>query len=141
MTSSTASWMAVLADLPMTESKVKSAPMVTLGGRAAACRVAGRAAQRQSNRRRRRRRVLELELEEEDQDDAISFPSPALVEAQAQAKKQQVMVTVMVMRAYGCRLSRPLTPVRTWQRRAETERYDLGGRKKRRNKRAPTATG
>ena len=83
--------------------------------------------------------MLELELEEEDQDDAISFPSPALVEAQAQAKKQQVMV--MVMRAYGCRLSRPLTPVRTWQRRAETERYDLGGRKKRRNKRAPTATG
>jgi hypothetical protein len=71
--------------------------------------------------------VLEEE-EEEDQDDAISFSSPALLKAE---------------RAYGCRLSRPLTPVRTWQRRPETERYDFGkeGRKKERKKRAPTATG
>jgi hypothetical protein len=53
LTSSTASWMAVLADLPMTESKVKRAPMVTLGGRAAAGSATGRTAQRQSSRRSR----------------------------------------------------------------------------------------
>jgi hypothetical protein len=111
LTSSTASWMAVLADLPMTESKVKRAPTVTLGGRAAAaCRATGKAVQRQISRRS----VLVLVLEEEeDKGDAISFSS-SLDLLQAQAKKQQLRVRV---RAYGCRLSWPLTPVRTWQQR------------------------
>ena len=52
LTSSTASWMAVLADLPMTELKAKRAPMVMLVGRAA-CRATGKTVQRQSSRRRR----------------------------------------------------------------------------------------
>jgi hypothetical protein len=52
LTSSTASWMAVLADLPMTESKVKRAPIVMLVGRAA-CRATGNMVHRQSSRRRR----------------------------------------------------------------------------------------
>ena len=116
MTSLTASWMAVLADLPMRQSKVKSAPMVTLGGRAAACRATGKAAQRQSNWRSVP--VLVLEEEDEDQDDAISFSTPAPLKAQAQGKKQKVMVRV---RAYGCRLSRPLAPIRTWQRRRQKD--------------------
>jgi cob(I)alamin adenosyltransferase len=53
LTSSTASWMADLADLPMTESKAKREPMVTLGGRAAAaCMATCRTVLRQSRRRR-----------------------------------------------------------------------------------------
>ena len=51
LTSSTASWMAVLADLPMTELKAKRAPMVMLVGRAA-CMATGKTVQRQSSRRR-----------------------------------------------------------------------------------------
>nr|CAB3451646.1 unnamed protein product [Digitaria exilis] len=53
--SSTASWMAVAAELPMTESKVKRAPMVTLGGRAG--RATARALHRHSTRRSRCRAI------------------------------------------------------------------------------------